>query len=303
MDPASANRYCTACRRGWDALGHGPDGRLDAKCPGCNALERHRFLTLVLDRLGPVVDTARHVLEIAPHPQIRRNLIDRVGRRYHAIDLYPATPYDVLTNAQRMAFAKETFDVVVCYHVLEHVRDDAAAMSELHRVLTPSGIAIVQVPRRRGYVTVEDPDAPEHERIERFGQADHVRYYGDDFERHLERHALHPVRLAPGDVLQPDEIRRYALVADEEVWICFRQPTGVDVGIAVGAGDLFTNLVRACFGLERAYSTRLYADLVQTLDRARDAERRARAEAEAAERIRSHPLVRLARKIRHTVTR
>ncbi len=55
-------------------------------------------------------------------------------------------------------------------------------MLEIARVLAPTGVGLVQVPFRPGTVLDEDPSAPVEERVRRFGQADHVRYYGDDFE-------------------------------------------------------------------------------------------------------------------------
>jgi 2-polyprenyl-3-methyl-5-hydroxy-6-metoxy-1,4-benzoquinol methylase len=43
-----------------------------------------------------------------------------------------------------IGFPEASFDVIICNHVLEHVLDDAKAMSELYRTLKPGGWAILQ---------------------------------------------------------------------------------------------------------------------------------------------------------------
>ena len=71
--------------------------------------------------------------------------------------------------------------------MLEHVPDDCAAMREIARVLSPRGIALLEVPIKVGVATEEDPSATPEERTRRFGQNDHVRWYGDDFDARLSR--------------------------------------------------------------------------------------------------------------------
>jgi SAM-dependent methyltransferase len=48
----------------------------------------------------------------------------------------------------QLPFASACFDVVICSEVLEHVHDDHGALSELKRVLKPSGDLVISVPRR-----------------------------------------------------------------------------------------------------------------------------------------------------------
>ncbi len=82
-------------------------------------------------------------------------------------------------------YPPSSFDIILCNHVMEHIPDDALALSELHRVLKPGGWAILQVPIK-GDETIEDtsPLTPE-ERLARFGQRDHVRIYGADYRDRL----------------------------------------------------------------------------------------------------------------------
>lgn len=220
---APAAPFCTACEQESDEFAPGPSGRPNARCPHCHALERHRFLGLLLRWFAPVVGSASAVLDVAPQPQVQRILRELVGDAYVGVDLLVGELITTFGDLTRLPFRDDAFDVIVCYHVLEHVPDDRAAMRELARVLTAGGIAIVQVPRRNGKPTDEDPSAPEEERITRFGQADHVRYYGSDFESRMFANGLHAHVLEPRDVLSPEDLLRFAIGPREAVWICRRR--------------------------------------------------------------------------------
>lgn len=198
----------------------GPNERPDARCPLCQALERHRFLALVLQQLSLAIGSSRAVLDVAPQPQVRRFLTQLVDRRYVGVDLVGGRPVDVLGDVCRLPFPSGAFDLIVCYHVLEHVPDDASAMRELARVLRPGGFALVQVPYRSDNRTDEDPCAPVGERLRRFGQEDHVRAYGYDFEERLLHNGLQPWRFQPRDLVSEPDLRRMALMASETVWLC-----------------------------------------------------------------------------------
>ena len=84
-------------------------------------------------------------------------------------------------------FPDNTFDLIVCNHVLEHVPRDDLAISELYRVLKPGGVAILQVPISvKLNKTIEEPSMMDpRERERRFGQFDQVRIYGSDYPQRL----------------------------------------------------------------------------------------------------------------------
>lgn len=51
-----------------------------------------------------------------------------------------------------LPFASETFDLIICKHVLEHLADPKAAFRELARVLSPQGRLLLLTPNRFHYV-------------------------------------------------------------------------------------------------------------------------------------------------------
>ena len=157
------------------------NGRPDAQCPRCGALERHRALWLLLTEHRPDLLAPGHVvLDIAPDASLERRLRAVDGLEYVSGDR-DRDDVDVRLDLVALPFASGRFDVVLCSHVLEHVVDDAAAIGELRRVLRPGGTALVLVPLVPGVEkTVEDPAAvtPE-QRLRTFGQPDHVRIYAE----------------------------------------------------------------------------------------------------------------------------
>jgi len=54
-------------------------------------------------------------------------------------------------DAQALPFSNQSFSVIVCLEVLEHLPDYRKAVKEIHRCLKPAGQVIISVPyRRRG---------------------------------------------------------------------------------------------------------------------------------------------------------
>jgi SAM-dependent methyltransferase len=119
-----------------------------------------------------------------------------------------------------LPFHAGAFDAIICNHVLEHIAQDRLALSELRRVLKPSGWACIQVPIE-GDSTRENPAVVDPaERLKLYGQADHVRQYGKDFRDRLEA-AGFQIGVFPKSVfLEPNQLVRISVECEEEVWIC-----------------------------------------------------------------------------------
>ena len=150
---------------------------------------------------------------------LRKRLSELPGT-YVGLDIEMKLAPTVLGSITRLPLTADSIDVIVCMHVLEHVHDDHGAIRELARVLAPSGTAFLQVPRKRNAPTDEDPSASVEERIERFGQSDHVRYYGSDFEQRLRSNGLNPSVISPAHLLTDSDIDELGLMRNDEFWIC-----------------------------------------------------------------------------------
>lgn len=161
-------------------------GRQRAKCPRCGALERHRALWLFLQRETDLFRRPGAMLHIAPEYSLQRRLAQLPGLRYVSGDL-DSSLADFELDVMDLPFEAESFDFLICNHVLEHVADDRRALAEIRRVLAPSGWAVLMCPvDRRRARTLEDPTAvTAAERHRLFGQGDHLRLYGRDYADRL----------------------------------------------------------------------------------------------------------------------
>ncbi len=161
-------------------------GRDNALCPRCLSLERHRLMYLYLKEKTDFFTKDLKVLHIAPEQCFYKRFRALENLDYTTGDLESPIA-DVHFDVQAIPFSDETYDVVICNHVLEHVDDDRKAMSEIYRILKPGGFAVLQVPQdTNAEKTYEDPTITDpSEREKHFLQKDHVRLYGLDYAERL----------------------------------------------------------------------------------------------------------------------
>ena len=129
---------------------------------------------------------------------------------------------DVKFDVHDIPFEENSFDVVICNHVLEHVADDHKVMTEFHRIMKPGGWGIFQVPiDSNNPKTEEDPsvtDPKERERL--YGQDDHVRQYGLDYGKKLKTAGFKVTESDFINKLEPKLVERYALPKGEIIYFC-----------------------------------------------------------------------------------
>jgi SAM-dependent methyltransferase len=220
--PASPVSLCPVCGAANLGFATTPTGRPRALCPQCSCLERHRFLTLLLPAVVAERPPSGVVLDVAPSRQVSPLIRAIRPEGYVSMDFDPAADgrlVDIRASLTDIPLPDASVSVLVCYHVLEHVPDDLRAMGEIARVLAPDGVALVQVPWRNA-PTDEDPSASPEERLVRFGQADHVRWYGVEFVPRLEASGLRAQELVPEKFLDERVVALLGLMRGERVWLC-----------------------------------------------------------------------------------
>ena len=150
--------------------------------PSTLSLERHRLLWLYLQRETSFFTQPIELLHFAPEQAFYKRFKKLKNITYTTTDLNSPLA-DVKADICNLPFSDDTFDVILCNHVLEHIPDDKKAMEELFRVLKPGGWGIFQIPQdlSRESTFEDNSITDKKERAKIFGQYDHVRVYGRDY--------------------------------------------------------------------------------------------------------------------------
>jgi len=216
-----ARHYCPVCsRRARRFLPFGSPTRADAQCPHCGSIERHRALWRFLQKHTDLFDgRPKKMLHVAPEPCLEEHCRRLLGDGYLTADLLDPRAMEKM-DVTDIRHPDDSFDVIYCSHVLEHVPDDRQAMREFCRVLRTGGWAVLLVPISAPE-TVEDPSITDpQERKRLFGQEDHVRRYGPDYADRL-REAGFTVRICePHDFLSAAEIKHLSLGRTGPIFYC-----------------------------------------------------------------------------------
>lgn len=196
------------------------------QCPFCLANDRLRFTIEVLRAYTTVIQKPCDVLEIAPIEGMRLWLSQNAQCRYVSGDIVPGRAQRVL-DVTDIDFPDESFDFIVCCHVLEHIEREERAVSEMRRVLKPGGCLLLSFPvaqtRRETFEDASVTDAKDRLRL--FGQEDHVRLYGMDAERRLAAYGL-DVREIRADRDLPSLVAKYALIREDVNYLCWKREHG-----------------------------------------------------------------------------
>jgi len=189
--------------------------------PSTLSLERHRLLWLYLKNETDFFSSPKKVLHIAPEQCFLKLFKNQKNLSYISADLYSPIA-DVKADICDLPFEDNTFDVVFCNHVLEHIEDDKKAMSELYRVLKPGGMGIFQIPQDLSLEkTYEDFSITSKEdRKKHFGQYDHVRVYGRDYFNRLRKVGFSVNEVDYSKLISNELITKYCLVKGEILPVC-----------------------------------------------------------------------------------
>ena len=220
-------RYCPCCTAHVsNFIPFGVHPRAEARCPRCGSLERHRLVAAYINQRTDFHDGRRkRLLHIAPELNMAHFFRKADFIEYLSADLTMdrAMVKMDITNIQ---YPDDSFDIIYCSHVLEHIQDDRLAMRELCRVLKPEGWAILMVPilAERTFEDAAVTSPEERERL--YGQRDHVRKYGRDYEDRLVESGF-SVTVEPfAKQLEGRAVRRMGLDRAMDVYFC-RKTKGI----------------------------------------------------------------------------
>ena len=198
--------------------------RENALSPGTLSLERHRQMWLYLQNETNFFTRNYKVLHIAPEQEFLRKFKKMKNLDYISADLFSPI-VDVKADILDLPFENESFEVVFCNHVLEHIEDDRKAMSELFRVMKKGSWGIFQVPMKNSLektyedFSIKDPK----ERQKHFGQYDHVRWYGMDYFERLKSAGFEVDINFYSKKFSKEDCKKFGLMENEILPIVFKK--------------------------------------------------------------------------------
>lgn len=194
--------------------------KLRMNCPYCGAYPRHRFLWLYLrEHTDLFSGSPKRVLHVSPYTALKRKF-----KKQKNLDYVTSSPdqkeEDLILDLINTHQSENSFDVVLCSHVLEHIQDDQKAISEIYRILKPGGFALFMFPVK-GKVTYEDVSmvSPE-DRKKYFLQEDHVRVYGEDVLFRFEKAGFEVSCVQPRECFSEAQIQKYNLFKTQRIYRC-----------------------------------------------------------------------------------
>ena len=219
-DPIDDSNYSKFLSYGYKTV------RKNALCPGTLSLERHRLLWLYLDKETDFLNSNLKVLHIAPEQVFYKKFKKLKNWEYLTFDLNSPIA-DIKGDLTSTNFKDESFDLIICNHVLEHIEDDKLALNEIYRILKYNGISILQVPmnvKRKN--TFEDSSIKsKNQREKYFGQYDHVREYGLDFKDRVEEAGFEVEMINYSTKISQDLVIKYGLMKDDLIPIGKKLPS------------------------------------------------------------------------------
>ncbi|MBU3822031.1 class I SAM-dependent methyltransferase [Flavobacteriaceae bacterium XHP0103] len=191
--------------------------------PSTLSLERHRLLWLYLREETNFFTEFHKVLHFAPEQAFYKRFKNMKNLDYTTTDLNSPLA-NVKADICNLPFEDNSFDVILCNHVLEHIPDDTKAMQELYRVLKVGGMGIFQIPQdlSREKTFEDNSITDKKERAKIFGQYDHVRVYGRDYFDKLRNIGFKVDEVDYTAQLSEEDIKKYCLAKGEIIPVVYK---------------------------------------------------------------------------------
>lgn len=217
MDPIDGNSF-----KSFLPYGYGQQ-RNNVLSPSTLSLERHRLLWLYLQNETDFFTREAKVLHFAPEQCFLKHFRKLENLYYTTTDLLSPIA-DVKADICNLPFEDNSYDIILCNHVLEHIPDDTKAMQELYRVMKSGGWGVFQIPQdlNRDKTFEDNSITDKTERAKIFGQYDHVRVYGRDYFDKLRSVGFKVKEVDYTSKLSDEEIKKYCLAKGEIIPVVYK---------------------------------------------------------------------------------
>lgn len=192
----------------------------NGKCPKCNSLPRTRLIPFSLAHFGLIKENQK-ILHIAPNLNeynYVKNTFENL-KIYDRLNIRSVPHINLVQDITKTDIADHTYDLIIVWHVLEHIVEDRKAASEIYRILKPKGNLLMSVPIYPvgNLITYEDA-AIKYEDYEKVhGHDDHCRSCGMDYYERFEEVGFSTQILKK---YTTEDLKKYGLSKNHVVW-CF----------------------------------------------------------------------------------
>ncbi len=112
-------------------------------CPRCGSTSKHRRLWLLIKNQVKI-DSEKSILHFSPSKSLKRALKLRYKDNYYTSEFESEKDANFHFDITRIDAMDNSFDSIICYHILDYTEDDDKAIAELYRILNPGGKLYVQ---------------------------------------------------------------------------------------------------------------------------------------------------------------
>ncbi len=153
--------------------------RKNSQCPKCGSFESHRLQYLTIEKLtGLCPFSEMSMLHLGPDTFFRGKFRKMFRQYTTTADMIVKSRITFKAKPAVLPFNSGVFDFIFASHVLEYIKEDDKAISEIRRLLKPNGVAVLPVPML-AEKTIEYPGPNPHEwgYVRAPGMDYHERYF------------------------------------------------------------------------------------------------------------------------------
>lgn len=211
------NVYCQICNwKGRFFFNH--------KCPKCKSQERTRLVAYSLEYFN-LIQSNLKILHIAPNIN-EFNFVNHTFKNilvYDRLDIKKRKQINIVDDISSPKHVDITYDLIIVWHVFEHIKNDLEAIAVLYKLLNSKGKLLVSVPiyPNQNKTTFEDDNIGQKDYHKIHGHYDHCRSCGLDYYLRFEKRGFKTETLTVKSIKEND-INYYGLKKDHVVW-CFKK--------------------------------------------------------------------------------
>ena len=192
---------------------------LQGVCPSCKAFSRTRLIPFSIHFFN--IKENQDILHIAPNVSEYLFVKNNINYdNYNTLNLKKFDHIDIVGDITNLDIEDNSYTLIIAWHVLEHIKDDKSAISEMHRVLKTGGNLLLCVPifpeENKKTFEIKNADPSSFEEI--YGHYDHIRGCGLDYYKRFETFGFKTKTLKVKE-LDVSDIFQYGLSKSHIVWM------------------------------------------------------------------------------------